>query len=315
MFEKNRDVILEDDPGLRSKTTNNNASASSLKRKKGTRRTENSPAKQRQSKSKKELTFEERLRRNKEEQEREAKRNAEEQKMLERHAQQTKEMEEEEENEELNQEHANETYRRMVEREKEDKLFQELDERPEPNGRMKTIASKALMKKTAEGGGYNEEYFEGKLFEVVPDGPLCKAFMQKAKEMNEHMNLCAEFLLGRWLRYAEKSKICDDPNAIFPWLLNVITSTSRNKEIIFAARDALIFALYENERRNGNNGMNDLIGSWYGDNMDTLANTSFEALLVVVGERGGRKDEAAWVVVRQRRKRWRTLKVAMSSSC
>ena len=61
---------------------------------------------------------------------------------------------------------------------------------------MKTIASKALMKKTAEGGGYNEEYFEGKLFEVVPDGPLCKAFMQKAKEMNEHMNLCAEFLLG-----------------------------------------------------------------------------------------------------------------------
>ena len=294
VFEKNRDVILEDDPGLRTtKTTNNNASASSLKRKKGTRRTENSPAKQRQSKSKKELTFEERLRRNKEEQEREAKRNAEEQKMLERHAQQTKEMEEEEENEELNQEHANETYRRMAEREKEDKLFQELDERPEPNGRMKTIANKALMKKTAEGGGYNEEYFEGKLFEVVPDGPLCKAFMQKAKEMNEHMNLCAEFLLGRWLRYAEKSKICDDPNAIFPWLLNVITSTSRNKEIIFAARDALIFALYENERRNGNNGMNDLIGSWYGDNMDTLANTSFEALLVVV------KEERAW---RQKRR-------------
>jgi hypothetical protein len=283
LFEKNRDVILEDD-GLNA--------TSSLKRKKGTRRAENSPAK-RQSKSKKELTFEERLRRNKEEQEKEAKRNAEEQKMLERRAQQTKEMEEEEENEELNQEHANETYRRMAEREKEDKLFQELDERPEPNGRMKTIASKALMKKTAEGGGYNEEYFEGKLFEVVPDGPLCKAFMQKAKEMNEHMNLCAEFLLGRWLRYAEKSKICDDPNAIFPWLLNVITSTSRNKEIIFAARDALIFALYENERRNGNNGMNDLIGSWYGDNMDTLANTSFEALLVVV------KEERAW---RQKRR-------------
>ena len=81
------------------------------------------PAKQRH-KSKKELTFEERLRRNKEEQEREAKRNAEEQKMLERHAQQTKEMEEEEENEELKSEHANETQcRRLVERERRTNYF------------------------------------------------------------------------------------------------------------------------------------------------------------------------------------------------
>ena len=68
------------------------------------------------------------------------------------------------------------------------------------------------------------------------------------------MNLCAELLLGRWLRYAEKGKMCDDPNALFPWLLNVITHTSKSKEIVFAARDALIFALYENERQGGNGG-------------------------------------------------------------
>ena len=106
------------------------------------------------------------------------------------------------------------------------------------------------------------------------------------------MNLCAELLLGRWLRYAENRKMCDDANALFPWLLNVITHTSKNKEIVFAARDALIFALYENERQRGNGGES-IIGSWYGDNMDTLTNTSFEAVLAVA------KSERSW---RQKRR-------------
>ena len=79
---------------------------------------------------------------------------------------------------------------------------------------MKAIASKALMKKSTanvEGGGvYEIENFEEKPFELFPNGPVCKAFMQRAENRSEHMNLCAELLLGRWLRYAEKGEMCDD---------------------------------------------------------------------------------------------------------
>ena len=248
------------------------------------------------NKSKKQLTFAELLKKNAEEHEKEMKQREIEASMVAKHEQQEKEDEEVEEMYEEEDKETDKLFKQALDKEKADKLHQELDMRPEPKGRMKTIASKALMKKSTasvEGGGvYEIENFEEKPFELFPDGPVCKAFMQRAENRSEHMNLCAELLLGRWLRYAEKGKMCDDPNALFPWLLNVITHTSKNKEIVFAARDALIFALYENERQRGNGGES-IIGSWYGDNMDTLTNTSFEAVLAVA------KSERSW---RQKRR-------------
>ena len=243
----------------------------------------------RPSKKKNPLSFLARLQRNKEEREKEAKQDEIDKKKIAKHEEEKKKTEEENELDELAQLEAKKTYEKILERENADKLHDEMDERTEPAGRKKTIASKALIKKAAadsEFGGYAEENFEEKSFQCFPDGPVCMAFMQRAKEMSEHMNLCEEFLLGRWLRYVEKSKLCNEPNAIFPWLLNVITHTSKNKEVVFAARDALIFALYENERQKANG--ESIIGSWCGDNMDTLANTSFETLLVVA------KSERAW---------------------
>ncbi|CAL6378371.1 unnamed protein product [Bathycoccus prasinos] len=246
--------------------------------------------KRQNNKSKKQLTFAELLKKNAEELEKERKQREMEESMVAKHEQQEKEDEEVEEMYEEEDKETDKLFKQALDKEKADKLHQELDMRPEPKGRMKTIASKVLMKKSkasVEGGGvYEVENFE-ETFELFPDGPVCKAFMQRAKDRSEHMNLCAELLLGRWLRYAEKSKMCDDPNALFPWLLNVITHTSKNKEIVFAARDALIFALYENERQGGNGGES-IIGSWYGDNMDTLTNTSFEAVLAVA------KSERSW---------------------
>jgi hypothetical protein len=250
---------------------------------------ENNGKGKRPSKKKNPLSFLERLQRNAEEREKEAEQNEIEEKMFAKHKEEKKKAEEEDELDELAQLEAKKTYEKILERENADKLHDEMDERTEPAGRMKTIASKALMKKAAaesEFGGYAEENFEEKSFQCFPDGPVCTAFMQRAKEMSEHMNLCEEFLVGRWLRYVEKSKVCNEPNAIFPWLLNVITYTSKNKEVVFAARDALIFALYEDERQKANG--ESIIGSWCGDNMDTLANTSFETLLVVA------KSERAW---------------------
>ena len=86
-------------------------------------------------------------------------------------------------------------FKQALDKEKADKLHQELDMRPERR-RMKTMRVKLMKKSTAnvEGGGvYEIENFEEKPFELFPNGPVCKAFMQRAENRSEHVvmrNFC-----------------------------------------------------------------------------------------------------------------------------
>lgn len=174
---------------------------------------------------------------------------------------------------------------RTAEQEAEEIKQMGIDEAPEPTARANSIPSKALRTMNESENAdddQNEDFFKSdKMF--FPEGPMFKAIMTREITQEGHMKCCAEFLIAKWYRYVKRADICNDANAIFPWLLNIIKNV-KSVELVNHARDAMICFIHENER-------DGIFRDFYGEYNHSLTNSSYEALLVVAKQDRGWKQK------------------------